>query len=185
MIVRFMAARLELTDRAFGSLVVLSRAPGRQGLTQKKTQWLCRCECGNVVKVDTADLVRTDAKRRVSCGCMNHRVGMDSHGWTSPNAISSTYWTALTTAAARRGLRFTLRIEGAYELFRRQEGRCELSGMKIVLNDTASLDRIDSAKGYTDGNVQWLHKDINRLKSDWPEDRFIEMCGMVTKYVGT
>jgi hypothetical protein len=41
---------------------------------------------------------------------------------------------------------------------------------------TASLDRIDSSKGYIIGNVQWAHKMVNRMKNDMPQEEFIEFC---------
>jgi hypothetical protein len=44
---------------------------------------------------------------------------------------------------------------------------------------TASVDRIDSSKDYVEGNVQWLHKDINRMKWDLDTDKFIELCKLV------
>ena len=37
---------------------------------------------------------------------------------------------------------------------------------------TASLDRIDSTKGYVRGNIQWVHKDINWFKRDYPKISF-------------
>ena len=46
----------------------------------------------------------------------------------------------------------------------------------------ASLDRIDSKKGYIEGNVHWVFKSINRLKSDLTHTEFIELCGLVSKY---
>ena len=44
---------------------------------------------------------------------------------------------------------------------------------------TASLDRIDSSRGYTLDNIQWVHKDLNKMKTNYPNDYFIKMC----KYV--
>ena len=41
---------------------------------------------------------------------------------------------------------------------------------------TASLDRIDSSKGYVIGNVQWVHKDINIMKNKFDNQYFIDMC---------
>ena len=48
-------------------------------------------------------------------------------------------------------------------------------------NQTASLDRIDSSKGYTKNNVQWLHKDINIMKRDFPEEKFLFLCKQIVK----
>lgn len=41
---------------------------------------------------------------------------------------------------------------------------------------TASLDRIDSTKGYTEYNIQWVHKLINIAKSTLTNNQFISMC---------
>ena len=41
-------------------------------------------------------------------------------------------------------------------------------------NDSISLDRIDSSKGYEENNVQWVHKDINLMKNKYDNKYFIE-----------
>lgn len=41
---------------------------------------------------------------------------------------------------------------------------------------TASLDRIQNDKGYIEGNVQWVHKDINRMKNIFEQNYFIDIC---------
>jgi len=47
---------------------------------------------------------------------------------------------------------------------------------------TASLDRIDNNKGYIKGNVQWVLKDINKMKNIHTQDYFIELCKLVWEY---
>jgi hypothetical protein len=72
-----------------------------------------------------------------------------------------------------------------WELFLKQDRKCALSGLPIEFGTkgrelgTASLDRIDSTKGYTPENVQWLHKDINQMKMDLTEQKFIDLCKKV------
>jgi len=70
----------------------------------------------------------------------------------------------------------------------RQKRRCALTGVELCFvsdyrknkrEQTASLDRIDSDKGYVKGNVQWVHKDINKLKQSFSEKRLIKLCQMV------
>jgi len=53
---------------------------------------------------------------------------------------------------------------------------CALSGVKITYpkysgdsKATASLDRIDSNRGYLRGNVQWVHKRVNIMKNNMTE----------------
>jgi len=38
---------------------------------------------------------------------------------------------------------------------------------------TASLDRIDNNLGYTINNIQWVHKDINRIKREYDQNVFL------------
>ena len=59
-------------------------------------------------------------------------------------------------------------------------GRCALSGLKLttVRNNPlkASLDRIDSSKGYINGNIQVVATCVNIAKSNLPQKDFIKMC---------
>jgi len=48
----------------------------------------------------------------------------------------------------------------------------------------ASLDRIDNSKGYHLNNVQWVHKDVNRMKWIFEQDYFIKLCNKVSEYNG-
>mgnify|MGYP003351787189 CR=1 FL=1 len=71
-------------------------------------------------------------------------------------------------------------LEYLNDLFIEQQGKCKLSGIEISLpkkwndkNYTASLDRIDSDKGYEKGNVQWVHKHINVMKNIFPQELFL------------
>ena len=69
-------------------------------------------------------------------------------------------------------------------LFETQERRCALTNVELVMTrdrkqNSASLDRIDSTKGYVKGNLQWVHRDVNRMKSDFPQEDFLEWCRKV------
>ena len=44
---------------------------------------------------------------------------------------------------------------------------------------TASLDRIDSHKGYVVGNTQWVHTMVNMCKNKYAHAKFVEMCQAV------
>lgn len=47
----------------------------------------------------------------------------------------------------------------------------------------ASLDRIDSNKGYIEGNVQFICMGLNFMKNNWPEEYFIKNLIEVSKSV--
>jgi len=49
---------------------------------------------------------------------------------------------------------------------------------------TAYLDRTDSSKGYVEGNVQLVHKDVNISKNKYELQYFINLCKDVSKNFG-
>lgn len=109
------------------------------------------------------------------------------------NGISSEYFRRIRKNAEKRKFIFNISIQEMWDLFIKQNNRCALSGLKIELlefgtmaknlsGQTASLDRIDSSKGYTIDNVQWVHKDINKLKGNFSDESFVKYCKLVAKY---
>lgn len=115
-------------------------------------------------------------------------TGKDNKGWKGFEEISGSYWGHIKSGAKSRNLEFNITIKYVWDLWKSQNGRCILTNLPIHLpkskqdkyRHTASLDRIDSNKGYIKGNVQWVHKDINSLKSNLPQKKFIELCSFVT-----
>lgn len=79
-------------------------------------------------------------------------------------------------SAFSRGLEWNVSKEYLFSLF---NGKCALTDWDIDIaygNETASLDRIDSNKGYVVGNVQWVHSMVNMCKNKYPQQDFIKMC---------
>lgn len=85
--------------------------------------------------------------------------------------IAITRFESYRKGAVIRGMVFEIQIEQVWDMFLAQKRKCALTGWSIRFGkrQTASLDRIDSTKGYTSDNIQLIHKDINILKMDWPE----------------
>jgi hypothetical protein len=88
-------------------------------------------------------------------------------------------------------LPFTITLEQIGELWEQQGGICAITKEPIQQKISkiakrheysASLDRIDSDKGYTIDNVQWIHKDVNKLKKDWNQDKLFELCKKISKW---
>ena len=83
---------------------------------------------------------------------------------------------------------WALSIEDVWLLYQKQEGVCALSGLPIAWSavgneHTASIDRIDSSKGYTTCNTQLLHKDANMMKQSFSQEAFVAMCKAVADKV--
>lgn len=167
--------KINIIGKKFGKLTVINECEKNKN---GHIKYLCECDCGNSKEIFGTHLREG---KIVSCGC-KHKV----------NGVTGEMWYKITSAKVhkrikRNNLDFDVTKEYLNDLFINQEGKCRLSGLKITFpkrwNDkeyTASLDRIDSSKGYVKGNVQWVHKHVNIMKNIFPQEMFIYMCKQIT-----
>lgn len=106
--------------------------------------------------------------------------------------VTQQYFRQVVCNAKKRGIKVDVTLDYITKLFNKQNGLCAYSGVpltfyiKNVCDDTtASLDRIDSTKGYVKGNVQWVHKMVNHIKREISEEKFLFWCAAVAKYQKT
>ena len=173
----------DLSGLSFGKLIAV--CPVRCAVAPR-WRWECRCECGGTTIAATADLERGSIK---SCGCLRNLKGASHPSWRGCGQITGEYWSTVRNNAKLRGLAFNITIEEAWSLLIKQNTKCALTGATLYFRTTrgakkkrkgtASLDRIDSSKGYEKDNVQWIHKHINRMKGALGEEYFIELCRRV------
>ncbi len=139
---------------------------------------ICKCKCDREIKVRPVILKSKDGSRSCKYCC----------GWKGYGEISSVWWSAQKRSAKERGLNFEITIEYIWDMYLKQDRKCNLSGtpIKFYRNpskdskpQTASLDRIDNDKGYTPDNVQLLHKKINFMKHVSKQEDFINYCKMI------
>lgn len=115
--------------------------------------------------------------------------GPNSKKWVGCGEISGAFFYRLKTGANKRNLDFDITIEYIWGLFLQQSRKCALSGVDIQFskknidksNTTASLDRINSSKGYTIDNIQWIHKDLNKMKTNFKQEDFIQWCKIIAE----
>jgi len=165
---------LDISGRKFGKLLVLKQIPG------KNKKWICQCDCGLMKEVLQTHLVQGNT---VSCGCI--RKGSSNALWKGCGEISGNRFDSIKRRIRNKTLGFTISITDIWDLFLRQNRKCALSGVEIYFGKTnqdeltASLDRINSSKGYHIDNVQWVHKKINIMKNSYEQSKFIDMCRAV------
>lgn len=176
----------DLKGKRFGRLIVIEFDGRRDGYTY----WKCRCDCGNIKIAKSGPLNYGYTK---SCGCLMKDSAHES-SYKGTRDIAGRYFSNVKNGAESRGFEFNITIEYLQQLLEKQNYRCALSGIEISGSQctlkkyttykemTASIDRIDSTKGYVLGNVQWVHKDINKIKINVEESYFIELCKAVTNY---
>jgi len=167
----------------FGKWSVLEKAASYKG----KSCWCVVCECGHSSTVTGTALRLGQSK---CCNECKYKYGVRHANWKGHGEISNTHWKRILRNAKRsnKQLLVEITVEYAWELFLLQNRRCTLSGMPLKFGSyyseetTASLDRIDSGKGYLVGNVQWLHKTINKMKQNMTDSDFLDFCRTVAVY---
>jgi hypothetical protein len=137
------------------------------------------CSCGYKTNINKHDLLKKDS--HMSCKSCSLFKGVGD--------LTGAYITEIKNRANKRGFDYSITTKYIWDLLNQQSFKCALTGLDINVNKnwrkqsfTASLDRIDSTKGYIIGNVQWVHKTINRLKSNFPEQELMYWAELLTKH---
>jgi len=179
---------IDLTGRVFGELTVLSMLEerGRRGAIQ----WSCRCSCGNTHSVLSGDLT---GGRIQSCGCSRKRKSRH-------DAIVKNQYNQLKHRHCSKG--FLIQELISFELFKKLSYTpCYYCGAasskklkdnfgsthKIYLSDTVihvnGIDRVDSSKGYVNGNVVSCCGVCNSMKRETPLEEFKAHVDKIQKHL--
>ena len=154
-------------------------------------RYVHRVKCLNcgAEKVVRAKSVSSDTKCRSCNNIGRNRANFGKH--KGVGALTKTFFGYFKNTAKRRGIEFSVTIEGLERLFTEQGEKCALSGLPLAFpigtgyggsltdENSPSLDRKDSNLGYIPGNVQWVHKCVNIMKNSFTQDQFIGLCHMV------
>jgi hypothetical protein len=92
-----------------------------------------------------------------------------------------------------RNKNIDITIEDLKEIWEFQEGKCPYLKIDLVLSSyskikkdpiySASLDRIDSNKGYEKGNIQWISRSMNYMKNDMTDQEVRFILNLIKKNV--
>ena len=147
----------------------------------------CRCNCGfiNYVRID----MLKNGKRK---GCFECSHKIRERDYKEVGGLCSLMFSKIKRNAVIRNLEFNLNMTELWELFIAQDQKCALTNLPLILVNhkklkikisevTASLDRIDSSKGYIPDNVQWVHKAVNIMKGSLNNSEFINICKAVAE----
>lgn len=180
------SAKIDI-NKKYGKLQPIKRI-NMQYKGKTRAGWLCSCDCGNVVKIREDSII---SGRTNTCGCGVGLIGNKSPKWEGYEEISGSHLLKIKRGAAKRSIKFNISIEDIWDKFIQQNRKCKLTNLDIYFaktsrdkfrnETTASLDRIDSNLDYDIDNVQWVHRDINKMKWELKEDYFVQMCGLVYK----
>lgn len=173
---------IDMTGKKFWELTVLGDS-GKRRNGDKAILWKVRCSCGKEKLLPRCLLIKYK-----SCGCKKIEFQRKAI-FKGVGDIYREFWKGYVCSAKQRNLKFQITMKYVWNLFLKQNKKCALTGEPLTFqtksgksDGTASLDRIDSTKGYIEGNVQWVHKNINMMKQEYPTQLFFEWCRKVVKH---
>lgn len=113
--------------------------------------------------------------------CSNKNVEHCHRGWHRGIRIS--WFNKFKVSAETRGIEWHMSLDDVADLMESQGFKCALTGWDIEFPEfghpqhaPASLDRIDSSKGYTKDNTQLVVKQANMMKQQYSQEDYIKVC---------
>ena len=169
----------DMTGEVFGRLTVIRQAPSQKynspdgKWAYTRVMWVCKCSCGNPEEVVVSgDHLRNQGTE--SCGCLRSEAAQKkrTHGMTvdGPDGGPTPeyqMWARAKRRAEADGLPFDLNPTDITI-----PDCCPVFGWPLEIGDGASqntspsLDKLDPAKGYVQGNVWVISHLANRIKNN-------------------
>jgi hypothetical protein len=169
--------RNDLTGQRFNNYLVVEFS---HVTSHRDSYYNCLCDCGNKELVLSHGLIGRAALSCPKCRKIKKYISGE---------LLNVQWLGYIRGAKARDLEFSITPEYVWKLFLSQGRKCTLSGVDLVMrpenhstSGTASLDRINSSKGYTEENIHWIHKDINQMKWAYSVEKLVYWCEKITNH---
>lgn len=146
-------------------------------------EWLVQCDCKKSTRwIQGNELTNPDKCFECQKCAAKRRGNIQAESNGKIGDLTLTRFTKLKKSAEVRNIYFNLTIQFLWELFEKQKHICAITGDIINSIEDASLDRIDSSKGYTEDNVQWVTYQANISKHVMTMKQLYEFCKKVLNH---
>lgn len=174
---------------------------GKRAATRAKRRSLGLCpECGQMavpgrIRCESciAKSARITRQRRSkflttrmcwSCGIMPSLPQL--HGGTAGRTCETCYLKYKATIHLRSAKKWTV----LRDILNRQDGRCAYSGEPIIIGVNDSIDHIFPISRFPhvrfeETNIQWVTRDVNKIKYDMTENEFFETIKSIHKRIAS
>lgn len=147
------------------------------------------CDCGKIIKTQRDTVLRGEKK---SCGCKsttcNYIEIKEKWGEDYPFHVLHTRF---FERSKQKNIDFTITAMDIKNQYKLQDGKCFYTKQEIFMPtgfsiknmskpNIASIDRIDSSKGYHPDNIQLTTKAMNLFKYTLSHEELLEICHIVS-----
>jgi hypothetical protein len=151
----------DFSGQKFGRLTAIKPAERNH---RGKTQWICRCDCGNQHITQTTNLTSGDTK---SCGCYSKGKPNNEQGKESSTRLYS-IWRGMIRRCNDKSWKHYHRYGGRGISYCKEWGDFQTFKEWALLNGynkDLTLDRVENNLGYSPSNCRWATtrtQNINR-----------------------
>jgi hypothetical protein len=173
------------------ALTLVSNTQTNKQKLLKDNIWTCPC-CGLNLNLDTINFHKdksTSTKFKYKCKiCTNkHRRNFTRMSNKDDlNYFLKEVLSAAKSRAIKKSLEYDMSMEFLEELWNNQKGKCAITHIDMThtilqgrIPTNLSIDRIDSNRGYTRTNVQFVCVAINIMKSNLSMSELKYFCKLI------
>jgi hypothetical protein len=158
----------------------------------KKKELVC-FECGDKLLRDISVVNRNQKLgRKIYCSreCANKNHSIEHQNKTDEFSPFRNIFKKAKQRSSKKKIDFLISLENLKDIWDKQNGKCPYTGWDMTLSSKttdksiltpfkASVDRIDSSKGYIPGNIQFVSYMANIAKNNFHENELIDFCKAV------
>lgn len=122
------------------------------------------------------------SSRCKKCEINDNKIRLDK----SPQSRASTLYSSAKTRCKIENIPFLIEKKDIINQYNNQRGKCYYTGVSMSparkTENLMSLDRVDPLGGYTKENIVLCCWNINEMKKNRTENKFIEMCKNIFEF---
>jgi len=174
---------------------------------RKSGKTICQ-NCGIEFEKPMSEITRNDRLNRPNFCCRSCVGKHNSKNFGDPKSRPGAYqhhggrqedkytkfryhFRTIHNRSIEREIEMTITIDDLIDQWNIQKGICEFTGVQLILSSyskikkdpifSASVDRIESSKGYSKNNIRWVSRSINWMKNEMSDEMTWKLCRLISE----